>query len=57
MNSDTVWLVLACIGAFGWIIRTALTDPVEAVVLLSIMYLTAHLTQRFRSRRGRLTRR
>lgn len=55
MNSADVELAIACIGALGWIVQTALSSPVEAVVLLGIMYLTAYLTQRFWLRHGRPT--
>jgi hypothetical protein len=55
MNSTDLELAIACLGALAWIVQTALTDPVEAVLLLALIYLTSHLTQRFRSRRGRLT--
>jgi len=55
MNSTDLELAIACLAALVWIVQTALTDPVEAVLLLALIYLTSHLTQRFRSRRGRLT--
>jgi hypothetical protein len=55
MNTADVELAIACLGALAWIVQTALTDPVEAVLLLALIYLTSHLTQRFRSQRGRLT--
>ncbi|MFY4814628.1 hypothetical protein ACOJIV_18320 [Haloarcula sp. AONF1] len=54
MNSADVELAVACIGALAWIGQTAVSSPVEAVILLGIMYLTAHLTQRFWLRHGRL---
>ncbi|NHN65448.1 hypothetical protein G9463_19410 [Haloarcula sp. JP-Z28] len=57
MNSADVELAVACIAALAWIVQTALTDPVEGVIVLGLMYLTVHLTQRFRSQRGRLLRR
>jgi hypothetical protein len=56
MNSADVELAVACLAALAWIVQTALSDPVEAVILLGIMYLVSHLTQRFRSRRGRAVR-
>jgi len=57
MNSADVELAVACIAALAWIVQTALTDPVEGVIVLGLMYLTVHLTQRFHSPRGRLLRR
>jgi hypothetical protein len=57
MNSADVELAIACLAALAWIVQTALADPVEAVILLGLMYLTVHLTQRFRSPRERLLRR
>ncbi|QUJ74023.1 hypothetical protein [Haloarcula marismortui] len=55
MNSADVELAVACIAALAWIVQTALTDPVEGVIVLGLMYLTVYLTQRFHSPRGRLT--
>jgi uncharacterized membrane protein YGL010W len=55
MNSTDLELAIACLGALAWIVQTALTDPVEGVIVLGLMYLTVHLAQRVRSRRGRLT--
>ncbi len=54
MNTANLELAIACIAAFAWLVQTALTDPVEAVMMLGLIYLVSHLTQRFRSRRGRL---
>ncbi|MGB9954705.1 hypothetical protein ACOZ4F_20145 (plasmid) [Haloarcula marismortui] len=54
MNTADVELAVACIAALAWIVRTALTDPVEAVILLGVMFLVSLLTTRFRSRRRRL---
>jgi len=55
MNADrhSKWFLgVACIATLAWLVQTALTDPVEAVMMLGLIYLVSHLTQRFRSRRG-----
>jgi len=52
MNTANVELAIACIAALAWLVQTALTDPIEAVLMLGLIYLVSHLTQRFRSRRG-----
>ena len=54
MNTANLELAIACLAALAWLVQTALTAPVEAVIMLGLIYLTSHLTQRFRSRRGRL---
>jgi hypothetical protein len=57
MNSADVELAIACLAALAWLVQTALTAPIEAVLLLALIYLTSHLTQRVQSRHGRLGRR
>jgi len=52
MNTANLELAIACLAALAWLVQTALTDPVEAVLMLGLIYLVSHLTQRFRSRRG-----
>jgi hypothetical protein len=54
MNSADLELAIACLAALAWLVQTALADPVEAVIVLGLLYLASHLTQRLRSRRGGL---
>ena len=52
MNTAQLELAIACIAALAWLVQTALTDPVEAVMMLGLIYLVSYLTQQYRTRHG-----
>jgi len=54
MNTAKLELAIACIGALAWLVQTALTDPVEAALMLGLIYLVVHLTRQYHTRRRQL---